>query len=76
MSTVNSEFRAVCIIGWPAGHSRSPLIHNYWIKQHGLNAEYRRESQSRVAKQEKPLRLSDRQACSAEAASRPAKRAR
>jgi len=33
-----------CIIAWPAGHSRSPLIHNYWIKQHQLNAEYRREA--------------------------------
>jgi shikimate dehydrogenase len=35
--------KAVCIIGWPAGHSRSPLIHNYWIKQHGIDAEYRKE---------------------------------
>jgi len=43
VSTANSEFRAVCIIGWPAGHSRSPLIHNYWIKQHGLAGEYRKE---------------------------------
>ena len=32
-----------CVIGWPLGHSRSPLIHNYWIKQHWLNAEYRLE---------------------------------
>ena len=36
--------KAVCVIGWPISHSRSPLIHNYWIKQHGLNAEYRREA--------------------------------
>lgn len=35
--------KASCIIGWPVAHSRSPLIHNYWIKQHGLDAEYRRE---------------------------------
>jgi shikimate dehydrogenase len=35
--------KAVCVIGWPAGHSRSPLIHNYWIKQHGIDAEYRKE---------------------------------
>ncbi len=35
--------RAACVIGWPVKHSRSPLIHNYWIKQHGLAAEYRRE---------------------------------
>jgi shikimate dehydrogenase len=31
-------------MAWPAGHSRSPLIHNYWIKQHGLDAEYVREA--------------------------------
>jgi shikimate dehydrogenase len=38
------SFRAACIIGWPAGHSRSPLIHNYWIKQHGIAGEYRKEA--------------------------------
>jgi len=38
-----SAQKAVCIIAWPAGHSRSPLIHNYWIEQHKLDAEYRRE---------------------------------
>jgi shikimate dehydrogenase len=37
-------YKAVCVIAWPAGHSRSPLIHNYWIKQHKLDAEYRREA--------------------------------
>lgn len=31
------------MVGWPVQHSRSPLIHNYWIKQYGLDAEYRRE---------------------------------
>jgi shikimate dehydrogenase len=36
--------KAACVIGWPVEHSRSPLIHNYWIKQHGLDAEYRREA--------------------------------
>ncbi len=41
---MNEDFRAACVIGWPAGHSRSPLIHNYWIRQHGLAAEYRREA--------------------------------
>jgi shikimate dehydrogenase len=38
------QHKAACVIGWPVGHSRSPLIHNYWIKQHGLDAEYRREA--------------------------------
>jgi shikimate dehydrogenase len=36
--------KAVCVIGWPIAHSRSPLIHNYWIKQHNIDAEYRREA--------------------------------
>ena len=36
--------KAACVIGWPVEHSRSPLIHNYWIKQLGLDAEYRREA--------------------------------
>jgi len=40
---MSDHAKAVCIIAWPAGHSRSPLIHNYWIKHHKLDAEYRRE---------------------------------
>jgi shikimate dehydrogenase len=38
------KIRAACVVGWPVEHSRSPLIHNYWIRQHWLNAEYRREA--------------------------------
>jgi len=41
---MSKEQKAVCVIAWPAGHSRSPLIHNYWIKKYGLDAEYRREA--------------------------------
>src|SRR4029077_9656769 len=41
---MSKEHKAVCVIAWPAGHSRSPLIHNYWIKQHKLDAEYLREA--------------------------------
>ncbi len=40
---MNQEFRAACVIGWPAAHSRSPLIHGYWIKQYKLDADYRSE---------------------------------
>jgi len=36
--------KKVCVIAWPASHSRSPLIHNYWIKKHKLDAEYLREA--------------------------------
>jgi shikimate dehydrogenase len=41
---MSEERKAACVVGWPIGHSRSPLIHNYWIKQYGLNAEYRHEA--------------------------------
>ena len=40
---MNAASKAVCVIGWPAKHSRSPLIHNYWIKRNGIDAEYRIE---------------------------------
>ena len=35
--------RAACVIGWPVEHSRSPLIHNYWLKHYGIPGVYRRE---------------------------------
>src|SRR5262249_2865725 len=42
-TTADQRGGAACVIGWPVKHSRSPLIHNYWIKQHGVAGEYRRE---------------------------------
>jgi shikimate dehydrogenase len=30
------------VIGWPVSHSRSPLIHNYWLKRHGIDGRYDR----------------------------------
>ena len=35
---------AACVIGWPVAHSRSPLIHNYWLKHYRIAGEYRREA--------------------------------
>jgi shikimate dehydrogenase len=35
---------AACVIGWPVEHSRSPLIHNYWLKACGVAGDYRREA--------------------------------
>jgi shikimate dehydrogenase len=40
---VTTAVRAACVIGWPVEHSRSPLIHNYWLKRYGIAGEYRRE---------------------------------
>jgi shikimate dehydrogenase len=36
--------KAACVIGWPVEHSRSPLIHTFWLRQLGIAAEYRREA--------------------------------
>ena len=36
-----STFKAG-IIGWPVSHSRSPLIHNYWLEKHGISSQYGR----------------------------------
>ena len=30
------------VVGWPIKHSRSPIIHNYWIKMYGLDGAYER----------------------------------
>jgi shikimate dehydrogenase len=30
------------IVGHPIKHSRSPLIHGYWLKQHGIDGSYER----------------------------------
>lgn len=37
------KLKRSCVIGCPVDHSRSPLIHNYWLKLHGLEGEYTRE---------------------------------
>ena len=31
---------AACLIGWPAAHSRSPLIHHYWLRKLGIEGGY------------------------------------
>ena len=31
---------AACLIGWPAAHSRSPLIHRYWLRTLGIEGGY------------------------------------
>ena len=36
--------RAACLIGWPAAHSRSPLIHHYWLRALEIEGGYSIES--------------------------------
>ncbi len=36
--------RRACVMGWPVEHSRSPLIHRYWLKQYGIDGAYEKEA--------------------------------
>ncbi|MGQ0526677.1 MAG: shikimate dehydrogenase, partial [Alphaproteobacteria bacterium] len=37
---MSRDFIKAAIIGHPVSHSKSPLIHNYWLKKYGLNGIY------------------------------------
>ncbi len=41
MTTSGGRLRAG-VAGWPVEHSRSPLIHEHWLKRLGINAAYER----------------------------------
>jgi shikimate dehydrogenase len=36
--------RRACVIGWPVAHSRSPLIHGYWLEHYAIDGSYGREA--------------------------------
>jgi shikimate dehydrogenase len=42
--TSKTKARAACLIGWPAAHSRSPLIHHYWLRTLGIDGGYNIEA--------------------------------
>jgi len=42
--TTQTGPRAACLIGWPAAHSRSPLIHHYWLRTLGIEGGYNIEA--------------------------------
>jgi shikimate dehydrogenase len=50
--------RAACLIGWPAAHSRSPLIHHYWLRALGIEGGYNIEAVPPEGFAEFVLRLS------------------
>lgn len=37
---MHPRFILAGVMGWPVAHSRSPLIHNHWIREHGLHGAY------------------------------------
>jgi shikimate dehydrogenase len=38
--TVPGDFVLAGVMGWPIAHSRSPILHNYWIDKYQLNGRY------------------------------------
>jgi len=40
---MSSGPRAACLMGWPAKHSKAPIIHGYWLRKHGIDGDYRLE---------------------------------
>jgi shikimate dehydrogenase len=42
--TAATKAKAACLIGWPAAHSRSPLIHHYWLRRLGIEGGYNIEA--------------------------------
>jgi shikimate dehydrogenase len=38
--TVAAKPPAACLIGWPAAHSRSPLIHHHWLRKLDIAGGY------------------------------------
>lgn len=39
-SAGTKEYRLAGVMGWPVAHSRSPMIHGYWIGHYGLSGAY------------------------------------
>lgn len=43
MPTNDGHLPRACVMGYPIAHSRSPLIHGYWLKKLGIPGDYVRE---------------------------------
>jgi shikimate dehydrogenase len=43
-SEKNTHMQRSCVIGWPIAHSRSPLIHGYWLERHGVAGSYTKQA--------------------------------
>ena len=37
---LTARARLAGVAGWPVSHSRSPLLHNYWLRWHGIDGAY------------------------------------
>jgi len=37
---VSGGFRLAGVMGWPVGHSRSPVLHGHWLRRYGIAGAY------------------------------------
>lgn len=37
---IETPYKLAGVMGWPVAHSRSPVVHNHWIAEHGLHGAY------------------------------------
>ena len=37
---MSDAYRLAGVLGWPVAHSRSPVLHRYWLERHGLAGDY------------------------------------
>src|SRR5215469_10344718 len=40
MIGITGAARLAGVIGWPVAHSRSPLLHGYWLREYGVDGAY------------------------------------
>jgi shikimate dehydrogenase len=39
-SLITAAAKLAGVLGWPVQHSRSPLLHNFWLRRHGIDGAY------------------------------------
>jgi shikimate dehydrogenase len=37
---MSGTYRLAAVMGWPVAHSRSPLLHRYWLERYGIAGDY------------------------------------
>lgn len=38
--TISGKAKLAGVMGWPVSHSRSPRLHNYWLRRYGIDGAY------------------------------------
>jgi shikimate dehydrogenase len=38
--TITGKARLAGVIGWPVSHSRSPILHNFWLERYAIDGAY------------------------------------